>query len=187
MPFYDSYTLTTFAGEHGRPMRTIASENADPASYPEEMAFLPRLIGEFTAAVMAHVRAGHPDCRFEVLYPPDTNDTPIGRAVNYPTAYWTPETLACLKTENFTFTGSRHLDKARMSLQMPAERAFPPGQRSHLIGISEPTWPWAREWTLAMAGGVESAVLFALDQFCLVGYTLPLSRGRARSFFMGSA
>jgi hypothetical protein len=187
MPFYDSYTLTTFAGEHGRPMGTIASENADPAAYPEEIAFLPRLIGEFTAAVMAHVRAGHPDCRFEVLYPPDTNDTAIGRVVNYPAAYWTPESLASLKTENFTFTGNRNLDKARMSLQMPAERAFPPGQRSHLVGISEPTWPWEREWTRAIAGGVESAVLFALDQFCLVGYALPLSRGRARASFMGSA
>ncbi len=187
MPFYDVYTATRFEATYGRPMRTIASEQADPSAYPEEVAFLPRLIGEFTAAVIAHVRAGHPSCRFEALYPPDTNDTPIGRAVNYPTDEWTPETLACLKTENFTFTGNRNLDKARMSLAVPAGLGFPPAQRSHLIGIGEPTTPWRKEWSAAMANGVESAVLFALDQFCLIGYSLPVGAGARRSSFMGTA
>jgi hypothetical protein len=38
MPFYDSYTQTTFQAAHGRPMATIASEHADPAQYPDECA-----------------------------------------------------------------------------------------------------------------------------------------------------
>jgi hypothetical protein len=29
-------------------------------------------------------------------------------------------------------------------------------------------------------------VLFALDQFCLIGYPLPLDRGARRSQYMGS-
>ena len=75
-------------------------------------------------------------CRFEVLYPPDTNDTPIGRAVNYPAWSGRRTKLACLKTENFTFTGNRNLDKARMSLECGAAGyGFPAAQRSHLIGI----------------------------------------------------
>ena len=60
-------------------------------------------------------------------------------------------TLACLKTENFTFTGNRNLDQARMSIEMPAGYGFPPAQRSHLIGIGEYTTPWQKEWQLAIA------------------------------------
>ena len=52
--------------------------------FPEECAFLPGLIGEFTDAVMAYVRQTHPDTRFEVLYPPDVNDTPLNRVMNFP-------------------------------------------------------------------------------------------------------
>lgn len=187
MPFYDDYTRSRFESAHGFGMRTIASEHADPSAYAEEIALLPQLIGEFTAAVMSHVRSAHPACRFEVLYPPDTNDTPIGRLVNYPGSEWTASNLACLKTENFTFTGNRNLDKARMSFDVPAGRGFPASQRSHLIGIGEYTTPWRTEWSLAIAHGVESVVLFALDQFCLIGYSLPLARGVRRSFFIGTA
>ena len=77
MPFYDSYTTTTFQARYGRPMATIVSQNADPGGFPDECAFLPELIGEFTSAVMAYVRQTHPDARFEVLYPPDVNDTRV--------------------------------------------------------------------------------------------------------------
>ena len=60
-------------------------------------------------------------------------------------------------------------------------------QRSHLVGIWEPTAPWRKEWALAIAHGVESVVLFALDQFCLIGYEVPFASGVRRSAFMGSA
>jgi hypothetical protein len=186
MPFYDAHTRTAFEAQYGRAMRTIPSEMSDPARFAEEVEFLPKSIGAFTQAVMEYVRTAHPDCRFEALYPPDTNDTPIGRVVNYATQ-WTPGTLACLKTENFTFTGNRNLDQARMSIDLPATRGFPAAQRSHLVGIWEPTVPWQKEWSLAIASGVESVVLFALDQFCLIGYDVPFARGSRRSSFMGTA
>ena len=187
MPFYDDYTRTAFQSTYGTPMRTITSEHADPVLFPQECELLPRLIGEFTNAVIAHVRQGHPDARFEALYPPDTNDTPLCRTINYPSSDWTPVGLACLKTENFTFTGDRDLNKARMSLVVPASFGFPAGQRSHLVGIGDYTTPWQKEWQLAIAQGVESVVLFALDQLCLIGYSLPLDRGSGRSSFMGTA
>jgi hypothetical protein len=186
MPFYDAHTMETFEARYGRPMKTIGSETANPAEFAEEVAHLPALIGEFTDAVMEYVRAAHPDSRFEVLYPPDTNDTPIGEVVNYP-AQWTPGTLACLKTENFTFTGNRNLDQARISIDLPAAHGFSPAQRSHLVGIWEPTAPWEKEWSLAVASGVESVVLFALDQFCLIGYDAPFARRSGRSSFLGTA
>lgn len=187
MPFYDEYTKAQFRQQNGRDLELIGSENADPAQFPAEMALLPELIGQFTDAVTQYVREAHPECRFEVLYPPDTNHTPLCRAVNYPTSHWTPAALECLKTENFTFTGNRDLNLARASIELPSTYGFLCAQRSHLVGLGEPTTPWQKERELAIAAGVESVVLFALDQFCLIGYSLPIDVPAGRSLFMGTA
>jgi hypothetical protein len=62
---------------------------------------------------------------------------------------------------------------------------FPPSQSSHLVGIGEYTTPWPKEQRLALGEGIESVVLFALDQFCLIGYDLPLDDGSRRALYMG--
>jgi hypothetical protein len=130
------------------------------------------------------VRQSYPDAHFEVLYPPDVNDTALNRIINLPTAYWTPANISCLKTENFTYTGDRNLNQARASIELPMQLGFAPSQSSHLVGISDYTTPWKKEQRLAAS--LESVVLFALDQFCLMGYGLPLSRGLRRGQFMGA-
>jgi len=185
MPFYDQYTTSTFQSTYGRSMALIASQDADPKQFPDECAFLPGLIGQFTSAIIGFVRQTHPETRFEVLYPPDVNDTALNKLINYPTAQWTPANLMCLKTENFTYTGDRNLDKARDSIALPSQLGFGQNQSSHLVGIGEYTTPWNKERRLALGAGLESVVLFALDQFCLIGYGLPLDDGLRRSVFMG--
>jgi hypothetical protein len=185
MPFYDAYTLSAFQAAKGHAMGTIPSQNATPADFPDECDFLPTLIGAFTNAIMAFVRAAYPNARFESLYPTDTNDTPLNKLINYPTANWTHAALACLKTENFIFTGDRNLDDVRASMALPGQLGFPPAQSSHLVGISDYTTPWLKERGLALQNGVESVVLFALDQFCLIGYPVPLRRSARRSGKMG--
>jgi hypothetical protein len=62
---------------------------------------------------------------------------------------------------------------------------FPPSQSSHLVGIGDYTTPWRKERRLALEKGVESVVFFALDQFCLIGYSLPLDPGLRRAVAMG--
>jgi len=185
MPFYDAYTTGAFQAAYGQPMAVIPSQNSDPSSYPNECVFLPGLIGQFTQAIMAFVRQTVPNTKFEVLYPPDVNNTPLNKLINYPADSWTPANLACLKTENFTYTGDRNLDLALQSIQLPGQLGFPAAQRSHLVGISDYTTPWAKERDLALAAGVESVVLFALDQFCLIGYALPLDKRAPRAVYLG--
>jgi hypothetical protein len=43
-----------------------------------------------------------------------------------------------------------------------------------------------RERSFAIAAGDESVVLFALDQFCLIGYSVPLAAGRALSRYIAA-
>ena len=135
---------------------------------------------------MAYVRQTHADARFEVLYPPDVNDTALNQLINFPHAQWTPTSLDSLKTENFTYTGDRDLNKALASIQLPMQLGFGRSQSSHLVGIGEYTTPWSKEQQLAEGEQLDSVVLFALDQFCLIGYQLPLDVGSSRSLYMGN-
>jgi hypothetical protein len=185
MPFYDQYTRARFQAAYGKPIGTISSERSDPNAFLNEAALLPLLIGEFTEDVESFVRAAYPQAQFEVLYAPDVNDAPFTRVVNFPSAYWSPAHLACLKTENFTYTGNRDLNKISESVTFPFAYGFPQSKASHLIGIGEYTSPWEKERRLALALN-GSVVLFALDQFCLIGYSLPLERSHRRACLLGS-
>ncbi|HLK19470.1 MAG TPA: hypothetical protein VKT81_10950 [Bryobacteraceae bacterium] len=181
MPFYDAYTTSTFLATYGTAMTVITTNSVDPTTIPHEAAFLPGLIGAFTAQIMAFVRTTVPDCRYEVLYPIDVNDTPLNRVINYPTSEWTPAKLDGLKTESFGYTFSRNLDLCATSINAGIPLGFSPSQRSHLVGLSDSSTPWLKETMMSVGAGLESVVLFALDQFCLIGYSLPLSHGARRS------
>jgi len=185
MPFYDAYTLSTFQLQYGRPMTIIASNTVDPATVPQEAAFLPALIGAFTSQIRNFVRTQYPTATFEVLYPTDVNSSALNQVINYPVNDWTPANLACLKTESFTYTYQRNLDLSKRTIAFGANYGFAPSERSHLVGISDSSTAWPKEARMAEGSGFESVVLFALDQMCLVGYTLPVSRGRRRSARLG--
>ncbi len=183
MPFYDAWTQSQFLAEYGTAMATITTNTVNPASYPNEVAFLPGIIGDFTNAIIAYVQGTQPTCRFEVLWPVDVNQTAFNQAINFPAAAWTPAILNLLKTEGFGFTLGRTLDGAEAAIG--DSQGFPAAQRSHLVGIGDPTTPWLKEAQSAVGQGFESVVLFALDQFCLIGYKLPLPEGLRRSVRMG--
>jgi hypothetical protein len=185
MPFYDAYTAATFQSQYGRSMHVFTDPSNDPTPYPQESAFLPGLIGRFTAAIMAFVRQTHANAQFEVLYPPDTNDAPLTRVINLP-AQWSPADLNCLKTENFTYTGGCDLDKATTSIELPMQLGFAPANSAHLVGVGNYTSPWAKESRIAKGLKMGSVVLFALDQCCLIGYGLPLLPRPRRGLFMGA-
>ncbi|MGH9666341.1 MAG: hypothetical protein ACRD9L_18085, partial [Bryobacteraceae bacterium] len=185
MPFYDAYTTSTFLLQFGRSLPIFTDEAEDPSPYLQELTFLSGLIGAFTAQIMSFVRTQYPTCRFEVLYPTDTNDTALNRKANYPDTAWTPATLTCLKTESFGFTGNRNLTQCLSTIEFPRLQSFPPSQSSHLIGIGDSSTPWVKETRLSTGQNLESVVLFALDQYCLIGYATPLPKSMRRSVRMG--
>ena len=185
MTFYDAYTTSSFAAAFGRPLPIFADGSALPAAYPDECDFLSALIGSFTDAVMSYVRQTYPTARFEVLYPPDVNEAPLNGAVNLPRTHWTPANLDCFKTENFLYTGARDLNKAKACVMLPMELGFPTSKSAHLVGIGDYTTPWEKEHGIGAGAQLESLVLFALDQFCLIGYRLPVDSSSARSLYLG--
>ena len=173
MPFYDSYTQQQFQMKYGSAMATILDNSVNPSQYPNEMAFLPALIGSYTAQIRAALQSAYPGCRYEVLYPTDTNDTELNMVMNYPSGDWTPANLNCLKTESFGFTAACNLDQSAYSIGVSAQKGFPNSARSHLVGIGSAFTAWMKEVDLAQSAGLESIVLFALDQYCLIGYPPP--------------
>jgi hypothetical protein len=181
MPFYDDWAVAEFESRYGRPMAVFHSNDANPESFPEEVAFLSAILGEFTDAIMAHVRASFPDARFEVLYPFDVNQTAFNRSINFPVAAWTPAKLNCLKTEGLALTFTKNLAASEAGIGMGEALGFGPQQRSHLVGLGDATAPWLKEARIAEGRGFESVVLFALDQFCLIGYELPLPASMRRT------
>jgi hypothetical protein len=185
MPFYDSYTQQQFQAKYGKSMALIASNTVDPGAFPNEMAFLPNVIGAYTAAIRSAVLAQFPNCRFEVLYPTDTNNTPLNQIVNYPGSDWTPANLTNLKTESFSYTASNNLDLSSQSIAVTNAKGFANTQSSHLIGIESAWAAWGKEVQLAQAAGLESIVLFALDQYCLIGYPPPPFVPNSRSLRQG--
>jgi hypothetical protein len=185
MTFYDAYTTSTFAAAHGHALPVFLDGNASPALYPQECAYLAGLIGSFTDAIMTFTRQSVANARFEVLYPPDTNAAPLMGAVNLPASSWSAARLDCFKTENFTYSGDRDLNKVTASVMLPMQLGFTAPQSAHLVGIGDYTTPWQKENQIAQGARVSSVVLFALDQFCLIGYPLPLDSPSSRSLYMG--
>ena len=173
-----------FRRSMGGPCSTITNPMPTRRSIRRSACSCQGLIGQFCAAVMAYVPGG---TRFEVLYPRGHQRYGADETVNFPTAAWTPANLACLKTENFTLRQRATWTQRRQSIAAARrQRGFPPSQSSHLVGISDYTTPWAKESALAIAAGVESVVLFALDQFCLIGYGLPLTSGTSTGSIHGN-
>jgi hypothetical protein len=186
MPFYDAWTAAQFIAAHGYSLPVFNTNSSDPTAFPTEVGFLAGLIGAFTDGIMAYVRGTYTNCRFEVLYPTDVNQTEFNQAINYPVDSWTPAALTVLKTESFGFTLGRNLDKAQGTLDFGANLGFQAAQRSHLVGIEDSTTAWAKEVQMAEGRRFESVVLFALDQFCLIGYDDPLAESLRRALQMAS-
>jgi hypothetical protein len=185
MPFYDASNTAQFQAEFGRAMTVFTNNTSDPSLYPDETGFLAARVGSFTTSVISHVRGTQPTTRFEVLYPTDVNQTAFNQVVNLPQSAWTATTLTCFKTESFGFTLGRDLDQAEATMRLSGSLGFPDSQRAHLVGISDTTNAWEKEVRSAQGKGFESTVLFALDQFCLIGYGLPLPQSLRRSVRMG--
>jgi hypothetical protein len=66
------------------------------------------------------------------------------------------------------------------------QMGFAQNQSAHLVGITGDSTPWEKKTRLSLAENVNSVVLFALDQFCLMSCTAPMAVGKRRALVMGA-
>jgi hypothetical protein len=71
--------------------------------------------------------------------------------------------------------------KSVESIRFPFTKGFARNRSAHLIGVFRTAEPWNWERRLTHTEGHESVVLWAFDQFSMIGYRLPLSDGVRRS------
>ena len=134
MPFYDAWNLATFAALYGHAMATITVNTVDPASYPDEAAYLPTVIGNFTSSIMSFVRGTQAGCRFEVLYPTDVNQTAFNRKINFPAA-GVDACGTCLFEDGGVRVHVRPESGLELgTLDFGDALGFAAAQRSHLVG-----------------------------------------------------
>jgi hypothetical protein len=89
--------------------------------------------------------------------------------------------LDCLKTEGLSLTFARNLAASETGMATGHLLGFDATQSAHLVGLGDSTAPWLKEMRIAEGKGFESVVGFALDQFCLIGYEVPLASSSRRA------
>jgi hypothetical protein len=124
MPFYDAYTTETSKLLMGSRFLSFPTSMPPPTAGDKSAPSYQGLIGAFTESDSGLCTLPSPNAQFEVLYPPMST---IRRSISYqlPRMTGLRRNLACLKTENFTYTAERNLDLVRQSIQLPSNSVFP--------------------------------------------------------------
>ena len=196
MAYYDPETTAQALAALGRPLHVFRSPVDDPGvNGGADARFLRDRLRDYAAAIMAQVRAVHPNAQFELLFPYDVNHpVPAGanqlggrlnRFVNLPVEWETKSLsgLDRLKMEALDFGAwSRDLDLCGTAISFPFTLAWPRDSVRYLVPVFRPAAPWEREYLMAKGLGIPVINLWAYDQFCIYGLDPrePRRRGRAQ-------
>ena len=190
MAYYDSHTTAEFEGQFSRPLPVITGNNADPAAFPDEAAFLRGQLQAHVDEIRTHVLASYPAARFEVLWPMDANEPATRRfnfAVNLPDN-WTPANFETFKCEAFGYTAFEHdMNKAVAAIRFPIDhQGFPAADSRHIVGLFGFPWPWERVMLHARRAGLGLINVWAYDQFCFFNLDLTQVSEARRIQYVGS-
>ena len=72
MPFYDAWNQSTFTALYGHALATITQNDVNPLDYPDEVEYLPTVIGNFTTAIMDYAKEH--EMPLKVTAEPDEDD-----------------------------------------------------------------------------------------------------------------
>ena len=192
MAYYDTETRSAAEAALSRQLATFVAPTDDPGKNSGiDAEFLRARLHEHITDIMAHIRAAHPNARFEVLFPYDVNHPqpagvhqlggPLNRFVNLP-AQWESKATAGfdrLKTEALDFGAwSRDLNLARTAIELPGQLGWPRDSVRHLVPIFNPGYPWDKEVSMALAS-CSIVNLWAWDHVCIFGLTFAKNDSRS--------
>jgi hypothetical protein len=195
MAFYDADTASAAVTALGRPLGNFLTVSDAPSlnSYADAN-FLRGLIYAHCSAIATFVKASYPTAKFEVLYPLDVNYpsvVPIAQCggallayVNTP-SQWLAQSgsgLDRMKMEGLAFGATAHnLTLAQQAIAFPTTwpQSWALANTAYMIPIFNGGCPWTQEFLACLAAGVPLVNLWALDQFCLMSWPLPLPAPRS--------
>ncbi len=138
MTFYDTYTQQQYQAQFNASLPVFVDNLQDPTQHPQACAFLANLIGSYTASIRSALQQQYPGCRYEVLYPTDTNNFPLTKVVNYPSGLVASESHMPQDRELrihgvFKSGPDRLLDGRQRRERLLAERPQSPGWRGSVL------------------------------------------------------
>ncbi|MDQ2900378.1 MAG: hypothetical protein M3Y07_11345 [Acidobacteriota bacterium] len=200
MAFYDASTKAAAEIGLGRPLHIFANPDDDPnVNGAADATFLRNRLRDHVDDLISHVRAAHPNARFEMLFAYDVNHpTPVGpdrarggrlnRFINFPVE-WESKTSAgfdVLKMEALAFGSTfRDLDLARTAIRFPIDLGWPLDSIRYLIPVFGPATPWEKEWAIATGEGIPITNLWAFDQVSIFGLRVREMGLPGRSAYFG--
>lgn len=199
MAFYDDDTKAAAQAALGRPLNVFATANDDPGiNGGADAVFLRNRLRDHVAALIAHVKAGYPSAKFEVLFPYDVNYPSVvgvhslgGRLlnfINFPTE-WNLKTTSgfdSLKMEALDFGSStRSLKLVRDTIEFPLKSGWPKDSVRYLIPVFNGGCPWKHEYWLAKDLGIPLINLWAFDHVCILGWPVKAPSRGSRSVRIG--
>lgn len=200
MAYYDDATAAAAETALGRPMHIFTSPNDDPnVNDGADATFLRNRLRDHVDDLIAHVRAVHPNARFEMLFAYDVNhpaptgpDGKLGgrlnRFINFPVEWESKPSAGfdVLKMEALAFGGTfRDLDLARTAIRFPIDLGWPLDSVRYLIPVFGPATPWEKEWAIAIGEGIPITNLWAFDQVSIFGLRVRELGLPARSAYFG--
>lgn len=194
MGLYDSDQAAAALAKLGVPLAVFHTQDSDPGvnAYADANFLASRLVN-YQAAVQEVTLAEFPSTIYELLWPHDVN-RPVspyftvgypypqgGRLNNYinlPAAWKVPATsgFGYFKTEAFSWNYPYNSvpDRTAAINYHANPLSWPAAQSRHLIGWFNGTADWAGEYSAALPVGFDWIGFWALDQLCLLSWTLPL-------------
>ncbi len=197
MGFYHPEIKSAAQTALGRPLYHFKQPTDDPlVNTSADAKFLRARLRDHASAIIAQVKATHPNVRFELLFPYDVNHPqPAGvhnlggalnRFVNLPAEWETKATSGFdrLKMEALDFGAwSRNLDLARTAIEFPLALGWPRDSVRHLVPVFRSGYAWEKEIAMATGAGIPYINLWAFDHVCIYGLPpSPGSSGRSQRF-----
>lgn len=194
MAFYDPETEAAAQAALGRPLHRFLTPVDDPGvNGRADATFLRNRLRDHVSALVANLRAVHPNILCEVLFPYDVNHPePAGihslggrlnRFVNLPVEWEQKATCGFdrMKTEALDFGAyNRNLDLAKTAFMLPISLGWEKPFLRHLVPIFRAGYAWEKEVEMALAAGIPIVNLWAWDHIGLFGLAVtPAAKGRS--------
>jgi hypothetical protein len=200
MAYYDAYTAAAALTALGRALASFWTQDDDPGVNSHADAnFLRGLVYAHMHAIAVAVKGAYSGAKFEWLLPMDVDNPAVywnqgypypqgGRMNNYvniPSQYTGPSAdVDRVKIEALSWGSAySNIDLAKYAMVYSFEvLSYPRSSVAYLIPWYNGACAWTAQYLAVVNARIPLMGFWALDQFCLLSWPLPLPTNRRRAF-----